>query len=127
MKINKVKIFALFLIVSSSVLAQKSAKLITYRKGCPYGSFAKYKVMVDGKQMGELKSKSSYTTELTPGEHTISPKQSKRAVNVNMEAGKTYVVKYKNRIGLFGARPKLEVIPYEEAQKDSKLVEGSMH
>lgn len=102
--------------------AQSKSKVIVYRKGSPYGAFAKYQVIVDGKQMDVLKGSSTHSYELAPGSHTISPKQSKRAITLNTEAGKTYVIKYKNMLGLFGVRPKLKLLSLEEAKEDSKVV-----
>ena len=107
---------------SVTLFAQQSAKLITYRKGSPYGLFAKFPVNVDGKEVGKLKSGSVVTTDLTPGSHEISPKQSKRAITINAEAGKTYVVKYRNMLGLFGVRPRLKEVTLEEAKADYKKV-----
>jgi hypothetical protein len=111
---------AIALFLSTSAFSQ-SAKLITYRPGCIYGSLAKYKVNVDNKEMATLKSKSIYETEITPGSHTISPKQSKRAVTIDAEANKTYVVEYKTPIHIFGARPKLKVVTLEQAEKSKKF------
>ena len=102
--------------------AQAKSKVIVYRKGSPYGAFAKYQVIVDGKQMDVLKGSSTHSYELVPGTHTISPKQSRRAITLNTESGKTYVVKYRNMLGLFGVRPKLKVLTLEEAKEDAKIV-----
>ncbi len=107
---------------SITLFAQQPAKLIAYRKGSPYGLFAKFPVNVDGKEVGTLKSGSVVTTDLTPGSHTISPKQSKRAITFNAEAGKTYAVKYRNMLGLFGVRPRLKEVTYEEAKADYRKV-----
>lgn len=125
----KTSIIALGLFISSLLAtaetpgAPKSAKLIVYRKGCIYGSMARYKVVEDGKELASLKNNSMYTAELTPGSHTISAKQPKRSVTINVQEGQTYVVKYKTRFGIFGARPKLEVTTLEAAKKDTKLVD----
>ena len=112
---------AIALFFSTSAFSQSAAKLIAYRPGCIYGSLAKYKVNVDNKEMATLKSKSIYETELTPGNHTISPKQSKRAVTIDAEANKTYVVEYKTPLHIFGARPKLKVLTLEQAEKSKKF------
>lgn len=123
------KVFLAFGLVGMSFLANatdnapQSAKLIVYRKGCIYGSMARYKVIEDGNELTTLKNKSSYATDLTAGTHTIAPKNSKKGVTINAQDGQTYVVKYKTRFGLFGARPKLEVMTLEQAKQDSKFSE----
>ena len=99
--------------------AQGKSKVIVYRKGSPYGAFAKYQVIVDGKQMDVLKGSSTHSYELAPGSHTISPKQIRRAITLNTEAGKTYVVKYRNMLGLFGVRPKLKVLSRKSSSRKS--------
>lgn len=101
--------------------APKAANLIVYRKGCIYGSMAKYKVNVDNQEMAKLKNKSIYTTTLTPGSHTVAPKNPNKAVTINAQDGQTYVVQYKTRFGLFGARPKLKVMTLDEAKQDKKF------
>ena len=120
--IVKASLSIVCMMFSVTLFAQQSAKLITYRKGSPYGLFAKFPVNVDGKEVGKLKSGSVVTTDLTPGSHKISPKQSKRAITINAEAGKTYVVKYRNMLGLFGVRPRLKEVTLEEAKADYKKV-----
>lgn len=115
--------FALICMMFSAIIfAQQSAKLIAYRKGSPYGLLATFPVKVDGKEVGRLKSGSVITTDLTTGSHTISPRQEKRAITLNAEAGKTYVVKYRNMLGLFGVRPRLKEVTYEEAKADYRKV-----
>ena len=122
-KLNvKTSLAIICMMFSVTLFAQQSAKLITYRKGSPYGLLAKFPVNVDGEEVGKLKSGSVVTTDLTPGSHTISPKQSKRAITINAVAGKTYVVKYRNMLGLFGARPRLKEVTLEEAKADYRKV-----
>ncbi|RYF66341.1 MAG: hypothetical protein EOO39_23210 [Cytophagaceae bacterium] len=100
----------------------QAANLIVYRTGCLYGSMAKYRVNIDNQEQTKLKNKSIYTTTLTPGSHTIAPKNSNKAVTVNAQDGQTYVVQYKTRFGLFGARPKLKVMTLDEAKQNKKFV-----
>ena len=110
---------ALFL--TSNAISQSQAKLIVYRPGCVYGSLAKYKVNLDNRDVATLKSNSIYETEISSGSHTIAPKQSKRAVSINAEAGQTYVVEYKTPIHLFGAKAKLRVLTLAQAEKSKKF------
>ncbi len=118
---SKISFLALAIFFSTSLFAQ-NAKLITYRKGCIYGLLTKFKVNVDGNEVGTLKNSSVVTTSLTPGQHTISPKQKNRAISLNAEAGKTYVVKYRTMLGIFGARPRLKEVTLDAAKKDFKKV-----
>lgn len=119
--ILKTTFLAVAICFSATVFAQ-DAKLITYRKGCIYGLLAKFKVNVDGNEVGTLKNSSVVTTSITPGQHTISPKQKNRSISLNAEAGKTYVVKYRTMLGIFGARPRLKEMTLEAAKKDFKKV-----
>lgn len=129
MKVKIISIVLLSILIVSQASAfngspaAKNAKLIVYRKGCLYGSLATYKVSVDDKNIGDLRGTSFYNVDLTPGNHIIAPKQAARAVTIDAKEGETYVVKYKTRIGIFGARPKLQVMTLEEARKDKKFVE----
>ena len=102
--------------------SQRASKVIFYRTGCVYGLLAHYKVIVDGKELFILKNKSIQSVMLDAGNHTISPKQSKRAITLDVQAGHVYVVKYRTMIGILGARPRLKIMTLEEAKKDSKLV-----
>ncbi len=109
----------------ASVFADKMASepvLIVYRKGFPYGIFTKYQVTIDGEATDTLSNKEVEQFTLTPGSHTVAPKKAKRGVTIQAEPGKTVVVKYATRFGLFGARPKLKVMELGEAQADSDLV-----
>ncbi|MGF7217062.1 hypothetical protein GGR92_003229 [Spirosoma lacussanchae] len=104
--------------------APQAAKVIIFRDGCLYGSMAKYKVIADGQELTRLKNKSIYTTSLAPGMHTISAREgSKRMVQLDVKDGQTYVVQYKTRFGLFGARPKLVVKSVDDAKRDSNYFE----
>ena len=120
--INKISIAAVCLFFSTTLFAQGSAKLIAYRKGSPYGLLAKFPVNVDGKEVGKLKSGSVVSTDISAGSHTISPKQKNRALTFNAEAGKTYVIKYRNMLGLFGVRPKLKEVTLAEAKADYRKI-----
>lgn len=104
-----------------NLYAQES-KVVVYRKGCIYGSLAKYKVNVDGKEMSSIRNNSTYSFNLAPGSHTISPKNKKHAITFNTEAGKSYAVKYRTVFGLFGARPRLKEMTLDAAKKDDKKV-----
>ena len=118
----KLSLVTFFTMVTVNIFAQ-NAKLIAYRKaGFLYGAFATFKVNVDGTEVGKLRPNSVVQTSLTPGQHNISPKQSRRAIKFNAEAGKTYVVKYRNMLGIFGVRPKLKEVTLQEAKSDSKKV-----
>ena len=114
-------LMAMSLLANATDNAPQTAKLIVYRKGCIYGSMARYKVIEDGKQLTTLKNKSVYTTDLTPGSHTIAPNNAKKAVTIDAQDGQTYVVKYKTHFGLFGARPSLKVMTLDEAKQDPKF------
>jgi hypothetical protein len=122
MKKVNIALTLIFVLASFISFAQSDSKVIVYRKGSIYGGLAKYKVIVDGKEMETLKGKSAYEFNLAPGTHTISPKQAKRAITIKTEAGKNYAVKYRTMLGLFGARPKLKVLTISEAKEDSKIV-----
>ncbi len=118
----KTSLVIICMMFSVTIFAQQSAKLIAYRKGSPYGLFAKFPVNVDGKEVGKLKIVSVVTTDLTVGSHSISPKQSKIAIILNAQAGKTYVVKYRNMLGLFGVRPCLKEVTLEKAKANYRKV-----
>lgn len=130
-KIRTAVILAAIMFINASAFSQmsdqKSAKLIVYRKGCAYGLLAHYKVKEDDKQLGVLGNKSIYTYDITPGSHTISPRQQHRAIMIDVKPGQTYVVKYKTRIGIFGARPKLKLMTVDEAKADSKFFAEHMN
>lgn len=121
-QMNKFLLGAMLTLCSIVTFAQSTSKVIVYRKGSIYGGFAKFKVIIDGKEMNILKGNSTYAYDLAPGAHTISPKQSRRAITLNTEAGKTYVVKYRTMLGLFGARPRLKVLTLDEAKEDAKVI-----
>ena len=121
---KKVNLVLTMLLVLSSMIssAQSDSKVIVYRKGSIYGGLAKYKVIVDGKEMTPLKGKSAYVFNLAPGKHTISPKQSNRAITFNTEAGKNYAIKYRTMLGIFGARPRLKEMTITQAKNDAAFV-----
>jgi hypothetical protein len=124
MKQNLFKLSVTFvaLFACINLFAQNTSKIVVYRKSSLYGSLAKYRVNVDGKSMEKLKSNSAYSFDVAPGKHTISPKQSKRAISFDTEAGKTYDVKYRTAFGFLGGRPRLKEVTYEDAKKDAKSV-----
>ena len=122
MKKVNIVLSLIFVLASFISFAQSNSKVIVYRKGSIYGGLAKYKVIVDGKEMEPLKGKSAYEFDLAPGSHTISPKQGKRAITFTTEAGKNYAVKYRTMLGLLGARPRLKLMTIAEAKEDSKVV-----
>ena len=122
MKKVNVLFTAIFVLASFVSFAQSDSKVIVYRKGSIYGGFAKFKVIVDGKEMESLKGNSAYAFNLAPGSHTISPKQDKRAITFTTVAGKNYAVKYRTMLGLFGARPRLKEMTIAEAKEDAKVV-----
>ena len=122
MKKVNIALTVMFVVASFISFAQSGSKVIVYRKGSIYGGLAKYKVIVDGKEMEPLKGKSAYQFNLAPGSHTISPKQGKRAITFTTEAGKNYAVKYRTMLGLFGARPRLKQMTIAEAKEDASFV-----
>ena len=122
MKKVNIAITLIFVLASFISFAQSDSKVIVYRKGSIYGGLAKYKVIVDGKEMQSLKGNSAYEFNLAPGSHTISPKQGKRAITFKTEAGKNYAVKYRTMLGIFGARPRLKEMTIAEAKDDAKIV-----
>ncbi len=122
MKKVNIVLSLIFVLASFISFAQSNSKVIVYRKGSIYGGFAKYKVIVDGKEMEPLKGNTAYEFNLAPGSHTISPKQGKRAITFTTEAGKNYAVKYRTMLGLLGARPRLKVMSIAEAKEDAKVV-----
>ncbi len=122
MKKVNIVLSLIFVLASFVSFAQSNSKVIVYRKGSIYGGLAKYKVIVDGKEMEPLKGKSAYEFDLAPGSHTISPKQGKRAITFTTEAGKNYAVKYRTMLGLLGARPRLKLMTIAEAKDDAKVV-----
>ena len=122
MKKVNVVLSLIFVLASFISFAQSGSNVIVFRKGSIYGGLAKYKVIVDGKEMEPLKGKSAYEFNLAPGTHTISPKQSNRAITLKTEAGKNYAVKYRTMLGLFGARPRLKVMTIAEAKEDASIV-----
>lgn len=120
--ILKLTMALVLITLSATTFAQPNAKLIVYRKGCPYGLLAKYQVNINGKEVATLKNNSVYAIDIPTGKHTLAPKQASRAIEFTAESGKTYVVKYKTMIGLLGARPKLKIVTLAEAKEDSKLL-----
>ena len=122
MKKVNIVLSLIFVLASFISFAQSNSKVIVYRKGSIYGGLAKYKVIVDGKEMEPLKGKSAYEFDLAPGSHTISPKQGKRAITFTTEAGKNYAVKYRTMLGLLGARPRLKLMTIAEAKEDAEVV-----
>jgi len=120
----KFKLFTLSMVtvlLSSAGFSQSQAKLIVYRPASIYGSLANYKVIVDNKEVATLKTKSMYEMDITPGTHTVSPKQSNRAISINAKPGETYVVEYKTPLHILCAKPKLQVMSIAEAQKDKRF------
>ncbi len=98
----------------------QNSKVVVYRKGCAYGSLAKYKVLVDHKKVATLKNNAIYTTQLAPGEHLIAARQPKRSVKIDVRSGQDYVVVYKTRFGIFGGRPHLKVMTLAQAKEHYK-------
>ncbi len=120
----KTKFFVLIvfaIVVTNFSAYSQSAKLIVFRPASAYGSLAKYKVMVDGKEVSTLKSNSMYEMDLTPGSHSVSPKQANRAVNIDAQAGQTYVVKYSTPLHILGAKAKLKTLTLAEAQESKRF------
>ena len=97
-----------------------SQTLVAFRKGCIYGALAKYNVEIDHKLVGTLNGNALKSFPLTPGNHIISPRQSHRGIKIAARSGETYVVQYKTRFGIFGARAKLKLMTVAQAKKHSK-------
>ena len=119
---SKILGFALLtgLLFSGSQAFSQSTKVVVYRKGCIYGAFAKYKVLVDHKQVATLGNNSIKTIDVAAGEHTIGPRQSKRAIKVDARNGEKTVVVYKTRFGIFGGRAHLKTMTVVQAKSKYK-------
>ena len=120
MKFKSLTIALALVMITCNVFSQ-SAKLIVFRPASAYGSLAKYKVMVDGKEVTKLSTNSMYQMDITSGSHTVSSKQMNRAINIDAKAGETYVVSYKTPLHILGAKAKLKSYTLAEAQADKRF------
>lgn len=121
MKSKSIALIISAIVITNCNVFSQSAKLIVYRPASAYGSLATYKVNVDNKEVTTLKTNSMYEMDLTPGSHTVSAKQMKRAVTINAQSGQTYVVEYKTPIHILGAKAKLETFTLDEAQSNKRF------
>ena len=90
-----------------------------------YGAGIQTKVAVDGVWKGVNRGKNYFFFTLEPGEHYFCSKSENRSVTaLKLEAGKTYYIQQKIRMGFNKARNRLEVIDEREGRKalqDSRL------
>lgn len=83
-----------------------------------YGGGIQSKVAVDGVWRGVNKGKNYFFFTLEPGEHFFCSKSENRSVMaLTVEAGKTYYIQQKIRMGFNKARNRLEVIDEAEGKK----------
>ena len=107
-------------ILLSGVNANAQSKIIVYKKGCIYGAFAHYKVVLDGKKVANLHHNSIRAFSVTPGEHMVAPRQPRRGVKVNVRSGENEVVVYRTRFTIFGGRAHLRVMSEAKAKSRYK-------
>jgi Protein of unknown function (DUF2846) len=81
------------------------------------------KLAVDGKWMGAQRGHNYFFFTLDPGDHYFCSKaENKSVLALKVEAGKTYFVEQKIKMGMMKARSKLALLPDEEGKK--KLAKG---
>lgn len=82
------------------------------------GNKIQTKLGVDGKWVGVNRGHNYFFLQLDPGEHYFCSKaENKSTLAVKVEAGKTYFVEQKMKVGLMKARNKLALLPDEEGKK----------
>ena len=83
-----------------------------------YGNKIQTKVAVNGKWIGANRGHNYFFVTLDPGEHYFCSKaENKSVMALKVEAGKTYFVEQKIKMGFMKARNKLELLPDEEGKK----------
>lgn len=76
------------------------------------------KLGVDGTWVGVNRGHNYFFLQLDPGEHYFCSKaENKSTLAVKVEAGKTYFVEQKIKMGLMKARNKLALLPDDEGKK----------
>lgn len=82
------------------------------------GNKIQTKLAVDGQWVGVNRGHNYFFLTLEPGEHYFCSKaENKSVLALKVEAGKTYFVEQKVKIGFMKARNKLAVLPDEEGKK----------
>jgi hypothetical protein len=83
-----------------------------------YGNKIQSKLAVNGTWMGVNRGHNYFFFTLDPGEHYLCSKaENKSVMALKVEAGKTYFVEQKIKMGFMKARNKIELIPEEEGKK----------
>ncbi len=86
------------------------------------GNKIQTKLAVDGQWVGVNRGHNYFFLELDPGDHYFCSKAENRSVAAfKLEAGKTYYLEQKIKVGLMKARNRLAMLPDEEGKK--KLAE----
>ena len=86
-----------------------------------YGNKIQSKLAIDGQWVGLNRGRNYFFVQLDPGEHYLCSKAENRSVMaLKVEAGKTYFVEQKIRMGFMKARNKLA--PMSEEKGREKLV-----
>lgn len=82
------------------------------------GNKIQTKMAVDGHWVGVNRGHNYFFLTLDPGEHYFCSKaENKSTLALKVEAGKTYYVEQKIKMGFMKARNKLAVLPEEEGKK----------
>lgn len=82
------------------------------------GNKIQTKLGVDGKWVGVNRGNNYFFFTLEPGEHYFcSQAENKSVLGLNVEAGKTYYLQQKIRMGFMKARNKLVALEEEEGKK----------
>lgn len=83
-----------------------------------WGNKIQTKLAVDGEWKGVNRGNNYFFFTLDPGEHYFcSDSENRSVVALNVEAGKTYYLQQKIRVGLWKARNKLAVLDEAEGKK----------
>lgn len=102
---------------------QEGKALVYVLRSSRMGSKVQTKLGVDGAWVGVNRARNYFTLDLAPGEHYFCSKAENTSVMaLTVEAGKTYYVEQKIKMGFMKARNKLEAIP--EAQAREKLAKA---
>jgi len=85
------------------------------------GAAVKMPVLVDRRAIADTVAKSYIRLELEPGAHEIVSKAEKdSSLTIQAEAGKVYYVWQEVKMGLLGARCKLQLMPEDKGQESVK-------
>ncbi len=83
-----------------------------------WGNKIQTKLAVDGQWMGVNRGDNYFFFTLDPGEHYFcSDSENRSVVTLNVEAGKTYYLQQKIKVGMWKARNKLAVLDEVEGKK----------